>query len=226
MKSKVSATVICKNEAHNIEACVRSLLAQDYPFFEVIVLDDNSEDDTAKIVQGLGLSETGTISRMLRGTPLPQGWTGKGWACHQLAQEARGQFFFFTDADTEHEPGALSALVAYAQKHRADLVSAWPRLMTKSLGEKLVVPMVIFAAMTMYPHWLRHPDGPVGWRRHPCSRRTVGPTLRFRPCPESNRLWPARLALFRYRGSSSLALGQSPGEGEWLPQADDPPAAI
>ena len=150
----VSVLIPARNEAHNIEPCVRSLLAQDYPFFEVVVLDDNSEDDTAKIVQGLGLSETGTISRMLRGSPLPPGWTGKGWACHQLAQDARGQFFFFTDADTEHEPGALSALVAYAQKHRADLVSAWPRLMTKSLGEKLVVPMIIFAAMTMYPHWL------------------------------------------------------------------------
>lgn len=150
----VSILVPARNEAHNIEPCVRSLLAQDYPFFEVIVLDDNSEDETPRILQGLGMSETGTISRMIRGRPLPSGWTGKGWACHQLAQEARGQFFFFTDADTEHEPGTISALVAYAQKHRTDLLSAWPRLVTRSLSEQLVVPMILFLGMTLYPHWL------------------------------------------------------------------------
>lgn len=150
----VSVLIPARNEALNIEACVKSLLAQDYPFYEVIVLDDNSEDETPQILRGLGMSETGTISRMIRGQPLPAGWTGKGWACHQLAQAARGQYFFFTDADTEHEPGALSALVAYAQKHQTDLLSAWPRLVTKTLGEKLVVPMIVFAAMTSYPHWL------------------------------------------------------------------------
>ncbi len=150
----VSILVPARNEALNIEPCVRSLLAQDYPFFEVIVLDDHSEDETVALLRGLGMSETGTISRLLRGRPLPSGWTGKGWACHQLAQAARGQFFFFTDADTEHEPGALSALVAYAQKHRTDLLSAWPRLITRTPGEQLVVPMILFLGMTMYPHWL------------------------------------------------------------------------
>ncbi|MGV3533840.1 MAG: glycosyltransferase [Chthoniobacteraceae bacterium] len=150
----VSVLIPARNEALNIEACVKSLLAQDYPFYEVIVLDDNSEDETPQILRGLGMSETGTISRMIRGRPLPEGWTGKGWACHQLAQEAKGQYFFFTDADTEHEPGALSALVAYAQKHRTDLLSAWPRLITRTLGEQLVVPMIVFAAMAAYPHWL------------------------------------------------------------------------
>jgi chlorobactene glucosyltransferase len=85
---------------------------------------------------------------------LPAGWTGKGWACHQLSQQAAGDFLFFTDADTEHAPGTVSAAVAYAQKHRADLVSAWPRLVTVTWGEQLIIPMIVLVGLTLYPHWL------------------------------------------------------------------------
>ena len=147
----VSILVPARNEALNIEACVRSLLAQDYPRFEIIVLDDHSEDGTGDLVRAIGLREADAL---LSGTPLPPGWTGKGWACHQLSQRARGEFLFFTDADTIHAPGTVSATVAYAQRHRADLVSAWPRLLTVTWGEKLVVPMILLLGMVLYPHWL------------------------------------------------------------------------
>ena len=150
----VSILVPARNEALNIGACVGSLLAQDYPNCELLVLDDHSEDGTGDIVRGLGVSDAGERARLVRGEALPEGWGGKNWACHQLAQQARGQYLFFTDADTTHAPGTVSAAVAYRQRHRADLVSAWPRLVTETWSEKLIIPMIVLLGMVLYPHWL------------------------------------------------------------------------
>lgn len=150
---RVSILVPARNEARNIEACVASLLTQDYPNYELVVLDDHSDDGTSEIVRGLGLRTEGD-RRVISGAALPAGWTGKGWACHQLASAASGDFLFFTDADTTHAPGTVSAAVAAAREYRADLLSAWPRLLTGTLGEKLVVPMILLLGLVMYPHWL------------------------------------------------------------------------
>jgi len=149
----VSILVPARNEARNIEPCVASLLAQDYPNYELIVLDDHSEDGTGDIVRRLGLGETGP-RQVIQGEALPAGWTGKGWACHQLSLAARGHYLFFTDADTTHAPGTVSATVAAAREYRSDLLSAWPRLITKTWSEKLVIPMILLLGMVMYPHWL------------------------------------------------------------------------
>ena len=119
----VSILVPARNEALNIGACAGSLLAQDYPNFELLVLDDHSDDATAETVRGLGVSESGRDARLLHGEALPAGWCGKNWACDQLARSARGKFLFFTDADTTHAPGTVSAAVAYALRTRAGLVS-------------------------------------------------------------------------------------------------------
>jgi chlorobactene glucosyltransferase len=150
----VSILIPARNEARNIEVCLRSLLSQDHPYCEVVMLDDHSQDATAQIARGLGLSETGSVARLLHGQPLPEGWTGKAWACHQLARAARGEYLFFTDADTTHAHGTVTALLACAKERRADLVSAWPRLVTITWSEKLVLPMLLLLAMMLYPHWL------------------------------------------------------------------------
>jgi len=104
-------------------------------------------------VRRLGLRDE-CEHRVISGTPLPEGWTGKGWACNQLSQAARGEFLFFTDADTAHAPGTVSATVEAAREYRADLVSAWPRLLTVTLGEKLIIPMILVLGLSIYPHWL------------------------------------------------------------------------
>ncbi len=150
----VSILVPARNEALNIAACAGSLLAQDYPNTELLVLDDHSDDATSDILRGLGVSESGERARCIRGEALPPGWCGKNWACDQLARAARGKFLFFTDADTAHAPGTVSAAVAYAERTRAGLVSAWPRLLTVTWGEKLIIPMIVLLGMILYPHWL------------------------------------------------------------------------
>ncbi len=149
---RVSILVPARNEALNIEACVRSLLSQQYPDFRVHVLDDHSTDGTGELVRRLGLDEA--HGGLLRGADLPPGWVGKNWACHQLSEVADGDYLLFTDADTSHEPGALLALVSLALERRAVLVSAWPEQITKSLGEQLVVSLLPFLGALAYPFFL------------------------------------------------------------------------
>ncbi len=153
----VSVLIPARNEALNIEACVGSLLRQDYPRYELIVLDDHSEDGTGAIIDRLiAASDNPRVTaRKLGGEPLPAGWTGKNWACHQLSQAARGEFLFFTDADTAHAPGTITATVDYARRNRASLVSAWPRQLTETLGEKLIVPVILLMGIAFCPLWLQ-----------------------------------------------------------------------
>lgn len=151
---RVSILVPARNEESCIRACIESLLAQDYPDLELIVLDDQSTDATPHLLDELGLRSGKLHRRVIRGQPLPAGWVGKNWACDQLARAASGDFLFFTDADTTHAPGTVSAAVAYAERRNASLVSAWPRLVTKTWSEKLIVPMILMIGMTHYPHWL------------------------------------------------------------------------
>ena len=148
-KGRVSILVPARNEERSIGECVSSLLAQDYPDFELLVLDDASSDRTAAIARGLIAAHP--MHRLLAGAPLPEGWTGKNWACHQLSQAATGHWLLFTDADTVHSPGALSAAVSMASSARADLLSAWPRLITLTLGEKLVIPVLHILAICWFP---------------------------------------------------------------------------
>jgi len=106
----VSILVPARNEEHCIETCVQSLLAQHYEPLEILVLDDQSSDATAPIVQkiidGLPHDQHGRL-RLLKGEALPVGWIGKNFACQQLAQHARGEYLLFTDADTVHGAGMI-----------------------------------------------------------------------------------------------------------------------
>ena len=146
---RVSVLIPARDEERNIGACFGSLIQQDYPDYEVLVLDDNSTDRTAEIVRGLAAGDA--RHRLIGGQPLPEGWTGKNWACHQLSQAATGEWLIFTDADTIHAPGAVAAIVAQAVQERADLLSAWPRLITVTLGEKLIIPVLHVVALGWFP---------------------------------------------------------------------------
>jgi len=168
----VSVLVPARNEARNIRRCLRSLLAQDYPLLEVVVLDDGSTDRTAEIVAEMAREDPRL--RLVRGQPLPQGWMGKNYACHQLARLAQGEWLLFTDADTDHRPDTISWAVEAAQQSRADLVSVIPRTVTHSLGEELVLPIIPFGVIGCFPLAL-------GQRlRVPFLTMALGPFMLFR----------------------------------------------
>lgn len=149
----VSILVPARNEARNVQQCLRSLTAQDYPSYEILLLDDHSEDATRALAEQIGFNESGPF-RIIRGLPLPEEWVGKAWACHQLAAAAAGEYLLFIDADTVHQPGALRAAIDEAQRTRASLLTLWPRQITKSLGEKTVVPLLYLAAAGLVPHFI------------------------------------------------------------------------
>lgn len=154
LRPPVSVLIPARNEAANIHRCVSSLLAQDYADFEVIVLDDESTDQTAAIVTKLASGEARL--RLIHGKPLPPGWIGKSWACHQLSEQAKGDILIFTDADTKHAPGCVSATVAWMAHHRLDFLSTFPQQITRTLGEKLVVPAVDMIVYTFLLLWFTY----------------------------------------------------------------------
>ncbi|TCD47821.1 glycosyltransferase [Chlorobium sp. N1] len=147
---KVSVLVPARNEERSIEACLRSLLLQDYPDFELLVLDDASSDATPSILCRLE-DESGGRLRVLRGEPLEEGWHGKSWACHQLARQASGELLLFTDADTLHRPDALSRAVGGLGQGGGDMLSLTPRQELGSFSERLVVPLVNVVLMSYLP---------------------------------------------------------------------------
>ncbi len=146
----VSVLVPARNEALNIERCVRSLLQQNYGAYEILVLDDGSTDATPELLRSLAGESAGRL-RILKGMPLPDGWHGKTWACHQLGRQAKGELLLFTDADTMHQPDSLRRSVGALQSSGADMLSLTPLQELGSFWEKLVVPMVYFILMCYLP---------------------------------------------------------------------------
>jgi chlorobactene glucosyltransferase len=176
----VSILIPARDEEHCIEMCVRSLLAQHYEPLEILVLDDQSSDATAQIVQTiideLPCNQQARL-RLLKGETLPVGWIGKNFACQQLARHARGEHLLFTDADTIHEAGMVGAVIDCMQIYNVALLTAQPEHVLGSLGESLIVPLLNFTIMTLLPIALirRRPEASLatGNGQLLCFQRTV-----------------------------------------------------
>jgi chlorobactene glucosyltransferase len=139
----VSIIVPARNEEKNIRRCVEALLTQDYPDFEVLVLDDRSTDATTGILAEISARETRLL--VLAGRELPAGWAGKPHALYQAAEVARGDWLLFIDADTYLAPNAVSASLASARLHGADLYTVMTEQILDSFWEKTVMPLVMTA---------------------------------------------------------------------------------
>jgi len=148
----VSVLIPARNEEDNITACICSLLAQDYPCYELIVLDDNSEDRTAEILDSFHDPRL----QCIKGKPLPSGWAGKNWACHQLSRFAKGDYLLFTDADTTHKRIALSCTIATVQRSGVGFASLMPRQVFGAFMEKLIVPVIYWAIFFYMPLFLAY----------------------------------------------------------------------
>jgi len=145
----VSVLIPMRNESAVIAETIRSLLAQDYPSLQILLLDDHSTDHSAEIT--LAAANGDPRLSVSAGKPLPPGWTGKVWACHQLAEQAAGEYLLFTDADVRWQSGAISALMAEAQRTSSDLLTVWPTQSTQTWGERLVVPLMAFSILAYLP---------------------------------------------------------------------------
>lgn len=101
----VSVIIPARNEEQNLPHLLRSLTTSTRLKIEILVVDDHSTDNTAKVARAGGAS-------VLQSQPLPVGWTGKAWACYQGAQNARQELLLFLDADTHFTADGLDRLMS------------------------------------------------------------------------------------------------------------------
>jgi len=139
----ISVCVPARNEERNIRACVEAILAQDYPNFEVIVLEDRSTDGTSDILRSL-VAQNDKL-KVIPGSDLPKDWAGKPHALFQASAAARGDWLCFVDADTFLSPTTLSSCYTKAIETDADMFTIMTFQIMGSFWEKVVMPIVMTA---------------------------------------------------------------------------------
>jgi chlorobactene glucosyltransferase len=139
----ISVCVPARNEEKNIRRCVEALLSQNYPNFEVIVLDDRSSDATPEILRELATRDDRL--KVIYGSDLPPGWAGKPHALYQAEKAARGEWLCFIDADTFLAHDALSSCYVKAIETSADLFTIMTFQITGTFWEKTILPLVMTA---------------------------------------------------------------------------------
>jgi len=171
----VSICVPARNEAANIEACVFGVQAQRGASIEVLVYDDQSTDGTGEIVARLAATDSRV--QIVPTQPLPPEWNGKQHACQRMAEAATGEWLLFTDADVRFEADAVAAALSEATRLRVDLISTFPRQLTGSLLERLVVPLIHFILFSYLPfplmRWSKSPIASAGCGQFLLVRRSA-----------------------------------------------------
>jgi glycosyltransferase involved in cell wall biosynthesis len=145
----VSVLIPARNEEANLAACLESVLHQDATVGEALVYDDHSTDVTPRILAEYAARDDRV--RAVPSRPLPSGWSGKNFACARLAEESRGEWMLFLDADARLDDGAVARMVEEAHKRDVTLLSAWPSLTMASFWERALMPMLNFVVFSLFP---------------------------------------------------------------------------
>ncbi|GHO46693.1 glycosyl transferase [Ktedonospora formicarum] len=159
----ISYVVPARDEERGIRRCVESLLGQDYPNFEVIVVNDDSSDQTGVILRDIQTQHPhGRLLRVVEVHDLPSGWAGKPHAMHEGARVARGEWLVFSDADTCHAPQALRSAFERAQEEGVDLFSMGADQELETFWEKALIPIAYMGIGMLYPpRQVNDPTSPV-----------------------------------------------------------------
>ncbi|MCS6916236.1 MAG: glycosyltransferase family 2 protein [Chitinophagales bacterium] len=181
----VSVLIPARNEARRIGVLLQALSEMQQEYREVLVLDDQSDDHTAEVVSAFSSQNPGL--RLIHGEALPEGWNGKNWACHQLAQLAAGSYLLFLDADVQVFPGFIGALVAELERSKSAMVSVFPRQEMKSVGEQIAIPLMLEVLLSLLPLFL------VRKMRAPSLAAANGQCMLFRKEAYTAYLWHQRL---------------------------------
>lgn len=149
---RLSVLIPARNEARSIERAVQGVLASQGASevllpSEVLVYDDNSEDETAEIVGRVAQADARV--RLIPGRPLSPGWVGKPHACQVLSEEATGDVLVFLDADVHLEPDGLLRLLGGLED--VDVVTAVPRQITETFGERAIVSLLLLTYLAWLP---------------------------------------------------------------------------
>jgi len=137
---KVSIILPARNEEEFITKCLDTLLEQDYPNYEIIVIDDSSEDSTASIISQYAKRHSKIVPVSAR--EKPEGWMGKNWACIEGYKRATGELLLFTDADTQHKKNVVSLAVSHLLTFNLDALTVIPRMISLDFWTKITLPMI------------------------------------------------------------------------------------
>lgn len=137
---KVSIILPARNEEEFIGKCLDSLVKQDYENYEIIVIDDSSEDKTWEIILEYAKKYPKIIPVSAR--PKPNGWMGKNWACMEGYDKVTGELLLFTDADTKHAENVISLAVSHLNSFGLDALSAIPKMLTFDFWTNITLPMI------------------------------------------------------------------------------------
>ena len=140
MKPKVSVILPARNEEKFIEKCLNSLVEQDYDNYEIIAINDSSNDSTGDIIKKQ--SEKFPKVIFVNAKPKPDGWMGKNWACMEGYKRASGDLLLFTDADTTHTRSVISLAVSHLLSLELDALTVIPRMLCLDRITKITLPMI------------------------------------------------------------------------------------
>ena len=150
----ISVLIPARNEEDKISQCLDSLISQTYANLEIIVLDDNSNDETAGIVSRF--VEDDKRVKLIHGEELPLGWGGKNWACHQLYNSANGEYILFLDADTIFQKDTIASAIHESVSNNIDLLTLIPKRPPKSIVELAMFPFMNWAIFSWLPMKIAH----------------------------------------------------------------------
>jgi len=139
-KPKVSIILPARNEEKFIGKCLDSLIKQDYDNYEIITINDSSNDTTGDIIKKYSEKFPKVIS--VDAKPKPDGWMGKNWACIEGYKKASGDLLLFTDADTVHTSSVISLAVSHLLSLKLDALTVIPRMLCLDKITKITLPMI------------------------------------------------------------------------------------
>ena len=137
---KVSIILPARNEEDFLAKCLDTLVKQDYPNYEIIVIDDSSQDNTGNIISDYAKNYSKIIPVSAR--PKPEGWMGKNWACVEGYKKSTGDLLLFTDADTKHAKNVITLAVGHLEAYKLEALTVIPRMITLDFWTKITLPMI------------------------------------------------------------------------------------
>ncbi|HEY2583770.1 MAG TPA: glycosyltransferase family 2 protein [Mucilaginibacter sp.] len=145
----VSILIPVRNEEDNILPLLESIYCQDYKNYEVIIYDDDSSDGTYAVCSLFAATHSGF--NIIKGGKLPEGWTGKNYACHQMAKQAKGEYFLFVDADELVNNDLINSAVYRMRLYKLGLLSLFANQVMPTFGENTTVPMLHYMLLNLLP---------------------------------------------------------------------------
>ena len=144
----ISIIIPARNEKLNILRCLESIKKQTYSNFEVIVVDDNSTDDTYHIANQF--CQNDDRFSLLKLNNDDKTWVGKNRACHEGSKTSNGSLLLFIDADTEHQTHSIKSSLSYMQNSNLDVFTMFPQLTCSDFWGKLILPILISMINILY----------------------------------------------------------------------------